>query len=223
MAYIQYLGHATFMLQFEDTIVYIDPYFSTENRLVPAYLRDAHGIKKCDIIFITHEHFDHFEPDTVKEIVERTYASVVAPRNVLGKLQIPDKFKVDVKVGDKFQLKGVGVEVIKAIHPQSVYPVGYVIEKDGMRVYHAGDTYEFREMMDVVCDWALLPIGGTYTMDIIDAEKAAKEIGCRYVVPMHYGSFDRIKADPNEFARALEGSKVKPIVLKYGEKIELRK
>jgi len=222
MATMRYFGHSSFELVFGDTIVHLDPYFSNEGaRKYPSARKDAHDIKKCDIILITHEHFDHFEPATVSEIAERTWASVVAPKPVLRELRIPEKLKVDVKVGDKFQLKGVDIEVVQAVHPQSAYPVGYMIEKDGIRIYAAGDTYEFSGMVDMRCDWALLPIGGTYTMDTISAEKAAKEMKCRYAVPTHYSTFERIAADPREFARGLEGSKVKPVIMKFGEQVQL--
>lgn len=222
MATMRYFGHSSFELVFGDTVIYLDPYFSNEGqRKFPSARKDAHDIKKCDIILITHEHFDHFEPETVAEIAERTWASVVAPKPVLRELHIPERQKVDVKVGDKFDLKGVSIDVVQAVHPQSAYPVGYIIEKDGIRIYAAGDTYEFTGMVDIKCDWALLPIGGTSTMDTISADKAAREMGCKCAVPIHYSSFDQITADPREFSKGLEGSKVKPIIMKFGERVQL--
>ena len=222
MATLRYFGHSSFQLNYSDgTVVFMDPYFASEGRDAPAAVKDAHWVKKCDIILVTHEHFDHFEPATVAEIAERTWASVVAPKPVLKDLNIPDRQKVDVRVGDRFDLKGVSIEVVKAVHPQSVYPVGYIIEKEGLRVYHAGDTYEFAQMNEIRCDWALLPIGGTYTMDVIDAEKAAKEIKCKYVVPMHYGTWSKIAQDPRAFAESLRDSKRKVVLMKFGEEIQL--
>jgi len=223
MVSLRYFGHSSFQVTYSDgTVIMIDPYFTAEGRVVQPSVKDAHWVKQCDLILITHEHFDHFEPATVIEIAERTWASVVAPAPVLSKLRIPDKQKVDVRVGDKFELKGVSIEVVKAIHPQSAYPVGYVIEKEGVRIYAAGDTYEFSQMGDIACDWALIPIGGTYTMDSIDAEKAAKEIKCKYVVPTHYATWaGRVAADAQEWVAGLKGAKVKPVVMGIGEEIEL--
>jgi len=222
MARLRYFGHASFQLTYSDgTVIFIDPYFTPEGRDIPAAVKDAHWVKKCDIILVTHEHFDHFEPATVTEIAERTWASVVAPKPVLKDLKIPDKQKVDVRVGDRFELKGVSIEVVKAVHPQSVYPVGYIIEKEGLRVYHAGDTYEFAQMGDITCDWALLPIGGTYTMDVIGAEKAAKEMKCKYIVPMHYGTWNKIGQNPRELAESLKNSRAKVVLMKFGEEIEI--
>jgi len=221
MARLLYFGHSGFQITYSDgTVVMIDPFFSGEGRDVPAAVKDAHWVKNCDLILLTHEHVDHFEPSTVTEIAERTWASVVAPQPVLSKLRLPDRQKVDVRVGDKFELKGVSIEVVKAVHPQSEYPVGYIIEKEEVRIYHAGDTYEFSQMEDFKCDWALIPIGGTYTMDSIGAEKAAKEIKCKYAVPTHYATWGRIAPDAQEFVNGLRGAKVKPVVMKPGDEVE---
>lgn len=222
MGKLRYFGHSSFQILYDDgTTVFIDPYFSSEGREIPPYVKDAHWVKKCDIVLVTHEHHDHFEPDTVSEIAERTWANVVAPRPVLQQLRIPEKIKVDVRVGDTFDIKGVHIEVVKAVHPQSEYPVGYVIQKDGVRIYAAGDTYEFAQMSDIRCDWALLPIGGTYTMDAINAETAAKAIACKYVVPTHYNTWPRIAQDPAAFAAGLRSSRTKAVVMRPGEQVEI--
>jgi len=221
MGTLKYLGHSAFELVMGDTVMFIDPWLggTSAKRSVPSALANAHSIKKCDIIFLTHEHFDHCDPEVVKEIAERTYASVVAPRETLAMLDIPQKLKVDVKEGDDFDLKGVHVRVVKAVHPQSRHPVGYIISDGNTSIYHAGDTYEYSEMMDIKCDYALLPIGGTYTMDDIAAEKAAKNIQCKAVIPMHFDTFDQIKSDPMTFAKGLEGRK-KVILMRYGAELK---
>jgi len=76
-------------------------------------------------------------------------------------------------------------------------------------------------MSDVRCDLALIPIGGTYTMDLVGSEKAAKEIKCKYIVPMHYATWSKIAQDPREFAESLSGSRVKVVLMRFGEEIEL--
>lgn len=221
MGYIFYLGHSGFEITLDELTIYIDPYLEdSPDRVVKAAITPS-GIKKADLLFITHEHFDHFERNTVLDVVERMQATVVAPSIVLRELDIPLSSKVDVRVGDSFSLKGIDVEVIKAIHPQSKDPVGFILRKGGKSIYHAGDTYEFMEMVDLKVDYAILPIGGTYTMDPIDAHKAAKEIRCRYIIPMHYNTWERIRQNTRDFANSLADTKVKPIVLKVGESIEI--
>jgi L-ascorbate metabolism protein UlaG (beta-lactamase superfamily) len=79
--------------------------------------------------------------------------------------------------------------------------VGYVLTVLGRRVYIAGDTDDTPEAAGVVCDIALLPIGGKYTMDPCQAAALAKRIRPAVVIPIHYGSvvgteeaFDRFLA-----------------------------
>jgi L-ascorbate metabolism protein UlaG (beta-lactamase superfamily) len=226
MSSIWYLGHSGFEIELGGTLIYIDLYLDNSERKV-GVRRDikapvkAEEIDRADLIFITHEHFDHFEKDTVEKIVGRTGALVIAPNCVLRELSIPSGNKMEAVVGDEFVVKGVEVKVMKAVHPQSSCPVGYIIKKGGKSIYHAGDTYEFGEMFDIKADYALLPVGGTYTMDTYSAYKAAKELNCRYIIPMHYNTHERIRQNMSEFSREIESNKVKPIIMKVGDRIEI--
>jgi L-ascorbate metabolism protein UlaG (beta-lactamase superfamily) len=226
MSSIWYLGHSGFEIDLGGTLIYIDLYLDNSERRagvrreIKAPVK-AEEIDRADLIFISHEHFDHFEKDTVEKIVGRTGALVIAPNCVLRELSIPSSNKMEAVVGDEFVVKGVEVKVVQAIHPQSSCPVGYIIKKGGKSIYHAGDTYEFGGMFDIKVDYALLPVGGTYTMDIYSAYKAAKELNCRYIIPMHYNTHERIRQNMSEFAREIESNKVKPIIMKVGQRIEI--
>ena len=226
MGSIRYLGHSGFEIELGGTLMYIDLFLEgTEVGGMPREIRAplrAGDIDRADIVFITHEHRDHFEKGTVEKIVSRTGALVIAPNCVLRELEIPRENKMEAVLGDEFVVKGVEVKVVKAVHPQSACPVGYIIKKGGRSVYHAGDTYEFGGMFDIKADYALLPIGGTYTMDVYSAYKAVKELNCRYIIPMHYNTSEKIRQNISEFAREVESGKVKPIVMKVGDKIEVR-
>jgi L-ascorbate metabolism protein UlaG (beta-lactamase superfamily) len=85
---------------------------------------------------------------------------------------------------DKFRSPGV------PFHPKEAGHAGYVVTigKGGQRLYFAGDTDHIPEMADVRCDVALLPVGGTYTMDAEEAAQAAADIGPKAAVPMHWGA-----------------------------------
>jgi len=169
-----------------------------------------------------HDLFDKqsCEPETVKEISERCYSSVVAPRPALARLSVSDRFKVDVRTGDKFTMKGIDVEVVKAVHPQSAYPVGFLVKGDGLSVYHAGDTYSFTDMGRIRCDVALVPIGGGSMMDPFAANSMVKEMRPRVAVPMCYNTYDRIAQDPNEFLADL-GGLTKGVALRPGQELRL--
>ena len=106
----------------------------------------------------------------------------------------------------------------RPFHPKG-FGVGYIITIDGKRIYHAGDTDfipEMRELKDIYL--ALLPSGGTYTMDNSEAAEAALAIKPKVVIPMH-----RWDTDPNEFRRRVEaGSReIKVVLLSPGEEYEV--
>lgn len=103
----------------------------------------------------------------------------------------------------------------------------FTISIGGKSIYHAGDTALSQDMAlvgdDKQIDIACLPIGGHFTMGIDDAVKACELIKPRVVVPIHYNTFDLIKADPDEFSTKLEksSSRTKACVLMPGELLEL--
>ena len=208
MDYIRYLGHSGFEIGLEGTIILIDPFFGTgiTDPIKITTLKPS-LIKRADLILITHEHRDHLDPGIVKELAERTAAIVIGPRQSLELIELSEKQKVAVEVGDRFEIRGIDISVVKASHPQSRYPVGYIIN-DRVKIYHAGDTYQFNEMMDIDVDYALIPIGGSYTMDLIDAANATKLFRAKNIIPIHYNTFERITQDVRDFAKRVARGRV---------------
>ena len=100
-------------------------------------------------------------------------------------------------------------------------PAGFIIQMDGVTVYHAGDTGIFGDMKLIgeiyKPDVALLPVGGLFTMDTKLAVKAAELIKPKYVIPMHYNTWPPITANPEEMREPLENMGIKLVVLKPGE------
>jgi L-ascorbate metabolism protein UlaG (beta-lactamase superfamily) len=84
--------------------------------------------------------------------------------------------------------------IAKPFHPRDA-GVGWVLEIDGVRIYHAGDTDYIPEMREVEVDVALIPVGGTYTMNIDDAKRAVEELKAEVIIPMHYGTLPETKVD----------------------------
>jgi len=213
MDFIHYMGHAGFEISLKGTRVFIDPFFGAglkESCDIEPILKPS-DFKQADLILLTHEHPSHADPGAVWELAERTGATVVAPVQTLKNIAVSDRQKVDVRIGDSFNLKGLDIVVTRATHPQSAYSVGYIL-KDRVSIYHAGDTYQFGEMMGMNVDYALIPIGGSYTMDPIDAANACRMIRAKYYIPMHYNTYSKIKQDASDFARRLPQGKV--IILK---------
>jgi len=214
---LRYLGHASFEIHASSKRILIDP-FLKEN---PAAARPS---EKADIVFITHEHFDHCVPNDIRKNISNG-AIVVASEECADKL---NDFKTKfVRPGTKGSLADVSYEAVyaynigKSFHPKG-RKVGFVIETDGKRVYHAGDTDFIPEMKELQrIDVALLPIGGHFTMSIDEAVEAAKTIRAKLAIPMHYKTFPQIQAEPEEFVKKLKAAGLDSRVLQFGEDIEI--
>lgn len=100
-----------------------------------------------------------------------------------------------------------------------------MFEINGTKIYHAGDTCLNSEMKTAgevyKPDIAFLPVGSFYTMDKNEAALAAKWLGVKKVIPMHYNTFDAIKTDIQEFKNMIEKEGIECIILKPGESLEL--
>ena len=175
---VHWLGHASFKITGEK-VLYIDPW----------KLKGTE--EKAHIILITHDHYDHCSEDDVEAIISES-TIIVAPFDAAG------KFKGNVKKvrpGDKLEVSGIKIEVVpayntdKSFHPKGKNWVGYVVELNKKRIYHAGDTDLIPEMENLKnIDIALLPVSGTYVMEAREAAQAAQEIKPAVAVPMHYGA-----------------------------------
>jgi L-ascorbate metabolism protein UlaG (beta-lactamase superfamily) len=196
---ITWLKHDAFLLKGDGIVVAIDPY---ELRSVP---------EKADLVLVTHDHFDHCDPNSVR-LVAKPDAVIVAPQNAASKL---GKNVRVVKAGDVLTEKGVTIKVVPAynvrperqrFHPKNYGGVGYLITLAGKTVYHPGDTDLIPEMDNLgQVDIALLPVSGTYVMDAQEAAEAVKRIKPTHVIPMHYGSIVGSKADSEKFAQLVAG------------------
>ncbi|MCO5383054.1 MAG: MBL fold metallo-hydrolase [Methanosarcina barkeri] len=199
---IQWLGNSGFLLEGDGKKIYIDPYQVSQE---PAF------DDRADILLITHEHFDHCSPEDIRK-VRRSDSTTLIPESC------SIEFRGDARrvsegdiLADGLEIKGTRIEVVPAYNLNKPYHprgsgVGYIVELGGLRIYHAGDCDFFPEMKMIRADVALLPIGGTYTMDEEEAASAAAAISPKVVIPMHYGSPGEIDGNPERF-KALVHSK----------------
>ena len=196
---IEVLYHSSIRIAKEKRI-YIDPFKINKNN------NDA------DIIFITHDHYDHYsEEDIDKVINERT--TIVIPEDLLTKLLrkgINRSDIITVKPNDKYTVQGIKFETIpsynlnKSFHPKENEWVGYIIGIKGVRYYVAGDTDITEENLNVKCDVAFIPVGGTYTMNFKEAAELINKVKPKIAVPIHYGSVVGTKQDAINFVKLLD-------------------
>jgi len=188
-----WLGHDTFRIDASKTI-YIDPY-------------EISSGPNADLILITHEHFDHCSPDDVSKI-QHSGSVIVTEKDSAAKLSGDVRV---ISVGESLSLDEVKVKAVPAyntnkdFHPKSKGWLGFIVEIDGVKVYHAGDTDFIPEMKDFDVDIALLPVSGTYVMTADEAVEAALAINPKIAIPMHYGAIVGGAQDAVKFKKALEG------------------
>lgn len=167
----------------------------------------------ADIIFITHEHYDHFEPDSIAKI-KKEDTFLVAPesmqKKVLSESGMESSQCVFYKPGAAQKLDNLVIETIpaynkmKPFHTKGKKWQGYVVNMDGVRYYVSGDTDVNEDIEKVRCDVALVPIGGFYTMDKKQAAEYIARIEPKAVIPTHYGSIVGNQEDGAEFKGCLE-------------------
>jgi len=201
---LHWLGHASFRLDGSPTI-YFDPW------------QLAGELPQADIILISHEHHDHCSPKDVERTSGPGTVVVASPgaakmlrgdvrvlrpgeRTTVGEVEIKAVPAYNV---NKFRSPGV------PFHPKEAGHVGYVVTVEEERIYFAGDTDRIPEMVGLRCDVALLPVGGTYTMDAEEAAQAATDIGPQVAVPMHWGAgVVGTRADAERFRNLYDGEVV---------------
>ena len=165
----------------------------------------------ADIIFITHEHYDHFSfKDIDKAANEKTiYAFPVGMKATMLKHDIPEEQIYPLVPGQTALIAGLSIQAVaayninKPFHPKSNGWLGYVVTVDNSRIYICGDTDDTPEARAVKCDIVCVPVGGTYTMDAKEAANFVNAIKPRIAVPVHYGTVVGKPADADTFERCV--------------------
>ena len=166
-----------------EKVIYVDPY------KIKGINNDA------DLIFITHEHYDHYSIEDINKI-KKNNTRFIVPKSMKNRLiidGISESDIISVGVKNKYNIDDIEFETIPAyninknFHPKNNNWVGYIININNIKYYIAGDTDMTEEAINVKCDIAFVPIGGTYTMDYKEAATLTNKIKPKYAIPIHYG------------------------------------
>jgi L-ascorbate metabolism protein UlaG (beta-lactamase superfamily) len=195
---IAWLGHAGFRVE-GSRIIYFDPW-------------EVSG-PPADLIFITHDHYDHCDPPTIKALCGPATRLITEPAAaaLLRRAGFDSANLTVLEPGDSLELAGVGIEAVPAynldknFHPRAKNYLGFVITLDGRSFYHAGDTDFIEEMKNIRAQTAFLPVSGTFVMTAAEAARAALALAPEVAVPMHYGKIVGDEEMARQFAEALKG------------------
>ncbi len=224
-----WLGQLSYIVKVGGRVLYFDPYLApSDRRNVPPLLKPDE-ISHADFVFGSHDHGDHIDPVAIRGIAvaspqARFVCSCVA-RSKLLSLDIPAERIIALDEGIVFEDKGMRISAIAAQHeffdrdPDLGYPyLSYIVEADGVVIYHSGDTLRYDGMVAKLARWkldiAFVPINGRdaerYRRNCIgnmtyqEAVDLAGDLRPRLTVPGHYEMFNGNMQDPQLFADYME-------------------
>ena len=204
---IEVLCHSSIRIN-KEKVIYIDPFKINKN------YNDA------DIIFITHDHYDHYSEEDIDKVIKED-TTIVIPKDLLKKLLKKGINKNAIIVAEpnkEYETQEINFNTIpayninKKFHPKENNWLGYIITINNVKYYVAGDTDITDENRKVKCDVAFVPVGGTYTMDFKEAARLINEIKPKIAVPIHYGSIVGTEQDARNFINLLN-SEIKGAIL----------
>lgn len=185
-----------------DKIIYFDPYKIED---------ESHD---ADIIFITHNHYDHMDIDSINK-VKNSDTIIVAPKTMEDVIKVIDfKKYIYLEPNEEFRFNDIDIKTIpaynneKTFHPRANNWLGYIVACNGVSYYVAGDTDKTVDNEKVKCDIAFIPIGGHFTMDVGEATELVKIINPKVVIPIHYGSIIGEPSCGKELKNNLSGTNI---------------
>jgi len=216
---VTWLGHSAVKIEGKHTVL-VDP-FLTGN---PAAAISVDAITSARVVIVTHDHGDHLGDSFA--ICQKTGAVLMAIHEIAVAAAQKGLKSEAMNIGGTVVVDGIAVSLVPAFHSAGLggTAAGAVIEMEGRRIYHAGDTGLTLEMQLIGemyrPDLAFLPIDGRYNMTPRLAAKAVELLKVPRVVPIHYNTFPLIQSSPGEFKR-LVGKTAEVVILKPGESLTL--
>ncbi|MBO5178945.1 MAG: MBL fold metallo-hydrolase [Clostridia bacterium] len=197
---IEFVKHNSIKIK-GSKIIYIDPYKIEE------------AFNDADYVFCTHSHYDHFSPEDITKIMKNNTTIITVKDAKIDAEKLVNNVMIvepnrEYTIGDISFKTTYAYNENKQFHPKENGWVGFIINLDGMEYFVAGDTDNVPEIRNVKCDVALLPVGGTYTMNVEEAAGLANVIDAKAVVPTHYGVIVGGKEDGSKFEKLVSNKRV---------------
>ena len=236
---ISWLGQSGFLLIDGKTTIVLDPYLSTIVEDIKNYRRLTPPVMspddlRADLLFCSHNHFDHFDPVTVAAIVKncpecKIYGPASVPERVAKENILILNFNI-LQPGNSFESGNFKFRALPARHSDPK-ALGLLIEKHDLRIYFSGDTLYYPELSEEIkhltpepIDLALLCINGQGgNMNASEAAHLASELNVKLTIPSHYGMFAENTVEPEYFCSSCHKSRIKTLTLTPGTKYSLRK
>jgi len=218
-------GHSCYTIDIDGTKIVVDPFLTGS----PVARMKADEVE-ADFILLSHGHSDHL--GDALAIAARTGATIVAPNELAVYCGAQGAEVHPMHIGGGFDFPWGRLQLTIAHHGSALIedggrplylgsPCGFLIKTETKCVYFAGDTGLFLDMKLIGdrnrIDLALLPIGDNFTMGVEDAVTATEYLKPKVAIPMHYGTWEVIDTDPEEFAAGTEKVGIKSVVLQVGE------
>ena len=178
---IQPRNHATFVMQWNGNMIYVDP------TPTASYA----GLPKGDLVLVTHNHSDHFSSSTI-ESVRKTNANIIVPRTIYnsGLTAAQKSMALPLAYGESTNVLGLNVEAVYAYnsnHAPLGFGNGYVVTIGGKRIYISGDTGNSADLRALTnIDVAFLCINLPFTMSVNEATNLVRAMQPKVVYPYHY-------------------------------------
>ncbi len=198
MVEIYWLGHASVLIEAGKRKIFVDPW-------------KLSLVSPADLVLVTHEHYDHCSDQDISKIAG-SQTPVLGPSSAVKK--ITKGQKVVLKPGEDYKLDWVTIEgtpaynLDKPFHPEERQGLGFLIKLPENSIYVAGDTDLIPEMKQIHPDIALVPVGGTYTMDASQAAEAVSLLKPKIAIPIHFGDIVGSRKQAEEFQRLVKEVRV---------------
>jgi L-ascorbate metabolism protein UlaG (beta-lactamase superfamily) len=212
--HITWLGHATVLVEAGKNTIYIDPYFEPYG---------TPRLPKATLILVSHWHPDHCTRESI-EMIRTDETTIIGTADVAREFFGAKTMRAD----EKIRVRELTIKALQAItrhhigsHDEEGFVLGFLLECEGKKLYYTADTDPLPEMIGLMPDVVLIPVGGTTTMNPAEASKAVSAMQAKMAIPIHWGTRTGTRDDAELFKELTEQKGIPTTILQPGEMIDV--